>query len=339
MTTRQSINMKEWLKKQYGTGKKEAMPILSFPSISLLGVTVKELVFSSDLQAKGMKAVADRSPTAAAVSMMDLSVEAEAFGCAIDISDDEVPSVIGRLLESEDDAKALKVPQVGAARTGLYVDAIRKAKELIHDRPVFAGVIGPFTLAGRMIDMCEIMVNCYEEPDMVAVAVEKAAEFLTQYIKAYKDAGADGVVMAEPAAGLLSPNLCEEFSSPYVKRIIDEVRSDDFLFIYHNCGGSVPSTRDSLLSLKADAYHVGNAIDIEEFLKAVPNDVLVMGNLDPANLFRLGTPEKMREETLALLKRCGKYPNFSISSGCDIPPQSPWENIDAFFAALDEFYA
>ncbi len=28
------------------------------------------------------------------------------------------------------------------------------------------------------------------------------------------------------------------------------------------------------------------------------------------------------------------YPNFLISSGCDIPPITPWENIDAFFAAV-----
>ena len=45
-----------------------------------LGITVKELVMDSALQAKGMKMVADRVDSSAAVSMMDLSVEAEAFG-------------------------------------------------------------------------------------------------------------------------------------------------------------------------------------------------------------------------------------------------------------------
>jgi uroporphyrinogen decarboxylase len=28
-----------------------------------------------------------------------------------------------------------------------------------------------------------------------------------------------------------------------------------------------------------------------------------------------------------------------ISSGCDIPPLSSWDNIGAFFAAVKEFYA
>ena len=44
------------------------------------------------------------------------------------------------------------------------------------------------------------------------------------------------------------------------------------------------------------------------------------------------------EATLAVMERCRKYPNFVISSGCDIPPMSRWENIDAFFAAVQEFY-
>lgn len=337
MTTRTPLDMRAWIGEQFGTGYKKSMPVLSFPCISLMGITVKQLVSDSEMQARGMKLIADRCPTSASVSMMDLSIEAEAFGCAIDIPDHEVPSVTGRLLRDEDDVKALKIPSVGTGRTRNYIDAIGRVKTMITDRPVMAGVIGPFSLSGRMMDMSEIMVNCYEEPDMVKMTLEKATEFLIRYIEAYKNAGADGVVMAEPAAGLLSPGLCEEFSSRYVKQIVGAVRGDGFAFIYHNCGNTVPLI-DSLLGIGADAYHLGNAIDIEDFLGKAPSDVLVMGNLDPAGLFRLGTPELVREKTLDLLARCGKYPNFSISSGCDIPPLSPWANIDAFFAAVREYY-
>ena len=188
------------------------MPVLSFPSVHLLGITVRELISDSDMQAKGMKMVADRVPSAASVSLMDLSVEAEAFGSTIRVSDDEVPTVIGALVTSEEEADALKVPEVGAARTGLYVEAIAKACKLITDRPVFAGVIGPFSLAGRLMDVTEALVNCYTEPDMVHKTMEKATEFLIQYCLAYKATGASGIVMAEPLTGLLSPDMAAEFS-------------------------------------------------------------------------------------------------------------------------------
>ena len=332
------MNMQAWLKEQMAADKRRAMPILSFPSIQLMGITVKDLIADSDVQAQGMYKIAQRCPTAAAVSMMDLSVEAECFGSQIRFSDDEVPTVIGSVVETPEDAEALKVPAFGAGRTGLYVEAISKALKLITDRPIFAGVIGPFSLTGRLMDMTQVMINCYEEPEMVHVTLEKATEFLLNYVKAYKAIGAHGVVIAEPAAGLLSPDFCGEFSSPYVKRIVDAVQDEEFIVIYHNCGDAVNRMVPQILETGAAAYHFGNAVSMEEMLQQMPGDVLTMGNVDPVSAIRNGTPEKVRQDTLAIMEACCKYPNFLISSGCDIPPAAPWANIDAFFAAVEEFY-
>lgn len=332
------MNMKQWLEDLKAAPVKKAVPVLSFPSIQLLDIGVKELISSSDMQSKGMKLIADRTNAAASVSMMDLSLEAEAFGSTIRVSDDEVPTVIGHIVESQEQADALQVPEVGAGRTSIYIEAIGKACKLITDRPVFAGVIGPFSLAGRLLDVSEAMIYCYDDPDMVHTVLTKVTDFLIRYIRAYKEIGANGVVIAEPLAGLLSPVLNDEFSVPYVKRIVDELQDDNFIIIYHNCGGGTIRMIDGILSIGAGAYHFGNAIDMTEMVKHIPADTVVMGNIDPSTQFRNGTPESIREATLSLLEACHSYPNFIISSGCDIPPLSSWENIDAFFAAVDEFY-
>ncbi|MBR6728490.1 MAG: uroporphyrinogen decarboxylase family protein, partial [Clostridia bacterium] len=275
---------------------------------------------------------------AAAVSFMDLSVEAECFGATVTVSDDEVPTIKGRFIHDADEAEAQAVPPMGSGRTQIYVDAIRKAAATITDRPVLAGMIGPFSLAARLLDVSEIMMDCYDDPDMVHTVLRKATDFLVTYAKAFQAAGADGVIMAEPVAGLLSPALEEEFSSPYVKQIVDAVQDDGFVVIYHNCGDNVPKMLDSILSTGAAAYHFGNAVDMErDILSRVPADTVVMGNIDPAGVLRMGTPERVREETLALLRCCAKYPNFVLSSGCDIPPLTPWENIDAFFEAVKQY--
>ena len=136
----------------------------------------------------------------------------------------------------------------------------------------------------------------------------------------------------------MSPALMEELSTPYTKRVIEQTQDDDFIVIYHNCGNNTLLLIDSILESGASAYHFGNAIDIEEMLKKVPSDTVVMGNIDPAGEFRNGTPESIREATLSLMERCCRFPNFVISSGCDIPPMSKWDNIDAFFAAASAFY-
>ena len=338
-------NMYAWIEDQKAATAKKALPVLSFPSVQLLGITVRELINDSDLQAKGMKAVADRVPTAAAVSLMDLSLEAECFGSKIRVSDEEVPTVVGSLIDAELDederleqAKALAVPAVGAGRTQIYIDAIEKAVGLITDRPVLAGVIGPFSLAGRLMDVTEAMIYCYDEPDMVHVLLQKATNFIIQYIKAYKAVGANGVVLAEPLAGLLSPGLAQEFSGDYCKQIVDAVQDESFIVVYHNCGNTAVLTMDSLLSCGAKAYHFGDAVDMAEVMEKIPSDVMALGNVSPAGEFRGGTPESIKRATWKVMEACCKYPNFVISSGCDIPPMSPWENIDAFFAAVDACY-
>ncbi len=332
-------NMKLWVRSLYGTGPKKPLPILSFPCVGLCGITVRQLIADSGLQAQGMKVIADRTDAAAAVSFMDLSVEAECFGASVVATDDEVPTVKGRIVNSMDEADMLLVPDIGAGRTGIYVDAIRKATQCITDRPVLAGMIGPYSLGARLLDVSEIMMDCYDDPDMVHTVLEKVTEFLIKYAKAYKEAGADGILMAEPVAGLLSPALEEEFSSPYIKKIVDAVQDDDFIVIYHNCGDNVPKMLDSILTTGCAAYHFGNAVDMEkDIIRQVPGDTVVMGNIDPAGTLCFGTAEKVREQTISLLEKCAQYPNFVLSSGCDIPPKTPWENIEVFFAANNEFY-
>lgn len=331
-------NMKAWLNDMIASPTKKALPVLSFPAIQLMDITVRELISDADRQAEGMAKVAARVNASASVSLMDLSVEAECFGSTIRVSDEEVPTVTGSIVKTQEDVENLTVPPVGAGRTGIYIQALEKAVQKIEDRPVLAGIIGPFSLTGRLMDVTEVMYACYDEPEVVEKVLEKVTGFLTEYALAYKAIGANGVVMAEPLAGVLSPDLAEEFSCKYVKKIIDAVQDDEFVVIYHNCGNAVPSMTDKLAAMGASAYHFGNAVQMEEILKKMPSTVPCLGNVDPAGQFRNGTPESIRKATLELMEKCSKYPNFVVSSGCDIPPASKWENIDAFFAAVEEFY-
>ena len=67
------MNMKQWIAELRAAEVKKPMPILSFPSVQLLGIDVEKLISSAELQAQGMKAVADRTDALASVSMMAVS--------------------------------------------------------------------------------------------------------------------------------------------------------------------------------------------------------------------------------------------------------------------------
>ena len=331
-------NMYQWVDEMIAAPQKKPLPVLSFPSVQKLGVTVQELTQDSDKQAEGIRLIAESFDCAAAVSYMDLSLEAEAFGSKIHYSEGEVPTVVGSIVDDMEGAEALQIPAVGAGRTGLNLDAIRKAVPLITDRPVFAGAIGPFSLAGRLLDVSEAMYYCFDEPEMVHLVLSKVTDFLINYCNAYKEAGANGVVVAEPLAGLLSGDLAEEFSAAYVRKLVAAVQDESFLVVYHNCGNSTISTVDTIVNNGCRLYHFGNAIDMAAMMPHVPANCIAMGNVDPARQFRNGTPESVYAATTEVMEKCSKYPNFVISSGCDIPPMTDWENIRAFFRAVEDFY-
>ena len=118
-------NMSKWLNDQLTSPVKKAMPLLSAPACQLIGMELDEMIASSDLQAQALAKLAERTDSSALVCMMDLSVEAESFGAEIQTSDDEVPVVVGALVKTQEDADNLRVPQVGEARTQIYIDAMK----------------------------------------------------------------------------------------------------------------------------------------------------------------------------------------------------------------------
>ena len=309
-----------------------AMPVLTFPAGVLTGASVREFVTSADAQVAGQTALRERFGMEVALSCMDLSVEAEAFGCAVHFADDEIPTVLKRLVSTRAEAEALAVPAVGTGRTGVYLEVIRRLKSLPGGPPVLAGMLGPFSLAARLFGVSEALGLTIEDPELAQALVDKATRFLVDYARAFKAAGADGVVMAEPTAGLLSPRALGTFSSEYVKRVVTAVDDEGFTLMLHNCAARLIHL-PFVLQSGARAFHFGRPMDLVAALGQVPSDVIVGGNLDPASLFVQGTPTEMLTAARQLLDVTKAHRNFVLSSGCDVPPKTPLANIEAFFAA------
>ena len=332
------MNMNYWLKQQMAAPRKKAMPLLSYPSIQLMFVNIEELCWDSKFQALGMRLLADRYDMPIASGYMDLSVEAEAFGANCVHRADEIPTITGKLIETQEQADALKVPEIGDGRTAIVVDGIKKAKMLIGDRPVFANCCGPFSLAGRLMEVNEILLMTLEDPDVVHTVLKKATEFLRKYIRAFKEVGADGLIMAEPLAGLLSPSLMQEFSTDYVKELSEEFQDKEFLIMYHNCAGGMERKIEETVDTGCKMFHFGDSVDMMEILDKMPDDVMVLGNISPSAVFNADSSNKMAISTANLLIRCMLHQNFMISSGCDIPADTSIENIDKFFEVVELGY-
>ena len=330
------INMHEWRRQLIASPKTVAIPVMTHPGIEAIGHTVREAITDGDIHAQAIRFLADHFPTGGTCVVMDLTVEAEAFGAPIIFPEDEIASVNGRLLHTIADIEQLQVPSLHTGRISQYLRANALAARDVTDRPVFAGCIGPFSLAGRLYDMSEIMMLTLSEPQAAHLLLQKCTEFILRYCMALKASGANGVLMAEPAAGLMSDDDCMKFSSQYVKQIVDAVQDETFMVVLHNCGNTGHCTH-AMVATGADGYHFGNKCEMAEVMRDVPADKLGMGNLDPVSIFKQGSAEEVYEATTALLDSCKAYPNFVISSGCDTPPHTPMANVEAFFDAIAHY--
>lgn len=330
--------MNSFIQQLLNSDKRIAIPIMTHPGIEAIGKNVVDAVTDGEVHYQAIKNVTETYDTTACTVIMDLTVEAEAFGCAISMPEHEVPSVTGRLVCDEGSVNRLQVPSLSAGRMPEYLKANRLAVENIKDKAVLSGCIGPFSLAGRLYDMSEIMVGIYIEPDVIKTLLDKCTEYITLYCKELKTIGATGVIMAEPAAGLLSNEDCLEYSTVYVKQIVEAVQDDNFTVVLHNCGNKGHCTQ-AMIDSGAAALHFGNAVNMVETLEQCPSNLVVMGNIDPVGILKQATPEEVYRITADLLAKTAQYRNFVISSGCDMPPFVPDVNIKAFYRAIADFNA
>jgi uroporphyrinogen decarboxylase len=316
--------------------KRLAIPIMTHPGIELCGSSVLKAVTDGQAHADAICALNDRFPADAVTAIMDLTVEAEAFGAQIRFSENEIPSIVGRLVQDAGSVAGLEVPSLDKGRIPEYLKANRIVASRIKDKKVFGGCIGPFSLAGRLFDLSELMMAMYIEPETVTMLLEKCTAFITSYLLAMKGTGIDGVILAEPASGLVSNDDCYRYSSVYVRRIVDAVQDDGFSIVLHNCGNTGHCT-DAMIRSGASALHFGNRADMVEALKTCPPDLPVMGNIDPVTVMQQASPEQVYAAVSELLGKTAGFGNFILSTGCDVPPRTPVVNIQAFYQALADY--
>jgi uroporphyrinogen decarboxylase len=314
-----------------------AMPLCSFAGLEITGESVEDMVCMPGSQFKAVMALRDRYQTPALVTAIDPTAEAETYGCEVRLTDKEVPAVVGRLVANAADVAALPDPVPGDARTRVPLEtAWRLTAEVSEGVPVLGAMLGPFTLAGRLFGVDEAIAAAETEPETIEALLDNVTGFLCRYALAFRETGAWGVVVAEPAAGRLSPEGLARFSRPFVKRIVKAVETEDFAVVLHSCHVTIGHL-DDLLAGGVGIHHLGPSMDIVAALGRVGKDVVLGGNLDPATVFQKGTPQAAGEATSTLLEATRGFRNFFVSSGCDLAPGAPLANLNAFFRAVADF--
>ncbi|GAH54685.1 unnamed protein product, partial [marine sediment metagenome] len=89
-----------------------------------------------------------------------------------------------------------------------------------------------------------------------------------------------------------------------------------------------------------DSGAIGLSLDsvmnFRKLKKIIPKEIALIGNLDPVKIFLRSTPDEVAKSTRSLKDNMKDTDNFILSSGCDIPLNTPLGNISAFMKAARE---
>jgi len=272
-----------------------------------------------------------------AVVPFDMGVEAEALGSKVNYyahaTDILYPTISQHPAEKVEDLN-LQIPSdlANAGRIPLVTEAIRILKEEVGNQVAIGSwVLGPYTLAGQLLDLSQLAKAAFKKKDLVGKLLDQLAGVLIQIIKIYRRAGADYITVREMGAGpdILSPRMFESLIRPPLRRIFDEIESPKVL---HICGDT-NAIIDQMVLCGADALSVEKKNNVTETRKKLGPDVLIFGELDAYGVLSQGKPDDVDRAVKEAVERGVN----AIWPGCDIWPMVPKENMEALMVSARKY--
>lgn len=260
----------------------------------------------------------------------------------------QAPSVSRFPVETEEDVWNLKMPDVKSAGiVPLHIEFHKLSSQERLDNEPFnvASVAGwSFTMAACICGPDKLCKWVLKKPDAAHRLLKLASDYLIAYAQYFKDTfGIDGVlpIGGEPVASndLISPKMFEEFALPYLKDVQEKVLAMGYQTTHvHICGeqnqnlphwAKIPFGDPGIIS-------IGHEIELEKAAEYFPKDI-IMGNLEPT-IILTSTPEEVYEASRKVIEKGKKLPSgFIFGPGCELPPESPPENVMAMTKAVNDF--
>ena len=269
----------------------------------------------------------------------DTAILAEAMGTELYYPEDDVPSVERpAMADPADRSRLVTAGWADRGKLPVFYEAVRTAIAAVNGEvPVSCCVPAPFTTAACLRGTDQLARDLYRAPalahELLKLSLEAAEEFATRIV----DSGGLPVVVDPVATGsVLGRRQFDEFALPYLKQLHGHIAARGLPVVLHICG-QTGRILDSMTEAGANLLSLDD-ISMAEACERVGTRLALMGNVRPAQTLLKGQPDDvLREvrELCAIGRGCAA--GFILGSGCEVPTNSPPENLDAMMAGVREF--
>ncbi len=259
--------------------------------------------------------------------------EAADFGLEVEFPEDNLPLNRKPLIAEPDDLKNLVAPNPATGRRmSDRLEAIRLFREKAGGEiPIMGWVEGALAEASDLRSMYLTMTDLVSRPDWLTELLETCAEVEIAFARAQIEAGADIIGLGDAVCSQISPKMYRQFALPYEQRIFAAVHEMGAVARLHICGNTTRLLPDMLQS-GADIIDLDWMVDIEKAAQLFDDRAAICGNFDPVAVMLQGTGATVRAATRECIQKGGK--RLFSGAGCEIPDQTPAENLLAQSQAL-----
>jgi len=259
--------------------------------------------------------------------MSDAYAEAEAYGTRLNYPENSLPQVIEYAIREISDLDNLSVLKISDHnRLMARIHEIEEYAKLTGDNQFICGwVEGPFAAYCDIRDVSSACMDMYEDPEKLKRALELITQNAISFITAQVNAGAHCIGIGDAVCSLISPELYREFVFPLEKAMIEHVHSMNALVKLHICGNTTAILPD-MIRTGADIVDIDHLVtNMEDFVPLLSGSQVVSGNSDPVAVICNGNRETISSSVNACF-RATKGKGI-VSAGCEIPPDTPVENM------------
>lgn len=269
----------------------------------------------------------------------DLYTMAEAMGADVYYPEDETAYLAAPALVSVDEISRLQ--PVDPARDGnlpSHLEAMRRVVDSVGmEVPVTGAVTCPFTTASFLVGAEKLARLTIKNPEAVHRLCEIALESAIRYSAAIIASGCSPS-LTDPMSSstVIGPRQFQEFSYPYLKRLIEFIHGHGKTVTLHICG-KTEKIWQAMVDAGADCISIDNDASLSGAVAAIGKRVRIMGNVNPSDIMLQGTPDDVRRAVFDCVAQAGASPKgYIVASGCSLPTETPFTNIQAMMDAAKD---
>jgi MtaA/CmuA family methyltransferase len=307
------------------------MPITMMFATDLVGIPYGEYCRDHRKLVQAQVNVAEQFGFDFVSCISDPAREAADCGATIQYFENQPPAIVedqARLADKTELAR-LKCPDpLGGGRMTDRVQAARLFRERCGSKYLVEGwVEGPCAEGADLRGINTLMLDFFDDPAFVRDLFAFIVDMELRFARAQVEAGVDIIGVGDAAASLVGPEVYEEFVWPFEKKLVDGIHGLGALVRLHICGNTRRILR-GMGRLECDIVDLDYPSPVQDGRQQMGPAQVLLGNANPVAVLRNGTAEMAAATVAQCHKEAG--PRYIAGAGCEVPRDTPHENLRAF---------